>query len=111
VSVVLQVLEADDRRYALDRTLSESQTEIASLRSLNENLMRKLKKLSSNAHDSGAKDFAETFEEVMREEMMAMKTAFEAKLRVAVEERDTATRRHQTELMRLQSRVHALGTT
>jgi hypothetical protein len=67
--------------------------------------MRKLKKLS--AQDT-TKDFADTFEEVMREEMMAMKTAFEAKLRVAVEERDTATRRHQTELHRLQNKISIL---
>jgi hypothetical protein len=67
--------------------------------------MRKLKKLSSQ---DTSRDFAETFEEVMREEMMAMKTAFEAKLKLAVEERDTATRRHQTELLKLQNKVHVL---
>ena len=75
------------------------------MRSLNDNLMRKLKKLASQ---DTSRDFAETFEEVMREEMMAMKTAFEAKLKLAVEERDIATRRHQSELLKLQSKVHVL---
>jgi hypothetical protein len=79
---------------------------MTSLRSLNESLMRKLKKLGSQT--DSAKDFADTFEEVMREEMMAMKVAFEAKLRVAVEERDTATRRHQTELHKLQNKITVL---
>lgn len=83
--------------------MSETQSEVASLRSLNDNLMRKLKNLSSQ---DKARDFAETFEEVMREEMMAMKTAFEAKLRVAIEERDIASRRHQTELYKLQNKLH-----
>lgn len=37
----------------------------------------------------------------MREEMLAMKAAFETKLRVAREEAEATTKRHQQEILRM----------
>lgn len=68
--------------------------------------MKKLRELSNKENK---RDFTDTFEEVMREEMMAMKTAFELKLKVATEERDIATRRHQNELQKLQTRIQSIN--
>lgn len=96
----------EDRRYALERSNNEIQSEMISVRTLNESLMKKLRDLSNKENK---REFTDTFEEVMREEMMAMKTAFELKLKIATEERDVATRRHQTELQRLQNRIKTLG--
>ena len=96
----------DDRRYALERSNNDLQNEMISVRTLNESLMKKLRDLSNKENK---REFTDTFEEVMREEMMAMKTAFELKLKVATEERDIATRRHQTEVQRLQSRIKTIS--
>jgi len=38
---------------------------------------------------------------VMQEEMMTMKTAFEAKLRLAKEEAEASSRKHQQEILRM----------
>jgi hypothetical protein len=59
---------------------------------------------SSSSGQSSGKDreFFDSFEEVMQEEMMTMKTAFEAKLRLAREDAEAVTRRHTMEIQRMQ---------
>ncbi len=67
---------------------------------------------SSSSGQSGGlggkdKEFFDSFEEVMQEEMMTMKTAFEAKLRLAREQAETATRRHTMEIQRMQEQKNS----
>jgi DNA repair exonuclease SbcCD ATPase subunit len=100
-----QLLDMDDKRAALEGRVQECLAEIEALSKINENLMKKLKDLSGS---DDRRDFADTFEEVMRDEMMAMKVAFEAKLRIAKAETEAVSRRNQMEILKMQS-PHALG--
>lgn len=100
-----QLLDMDDRRAALEGRVQECLAEIEALTKINDNLKTKLKDMSGT---DDRRDFADTFEEVMREEMMAMKVAFEAKLRIAKAETEAASRRNQLEIMKMQS-PHTLG--
>ena len=72
-----------------------------SYKKLTEKLKLKIRDMGAGSKES--KDFLDTFEEVMRDEMSAMKAAFEMKLRVAKEEADATTRRHQQEIARIQT--------
>lgn len=71
--------------------------EVESYKKLTESLKEKLKAASNSD-----KDFFDTFEEVMRDEMATMKSAFEAKLRAARDESDQLSRKHSQEILRLQ---------
>jgi chromosome segregation ATPase len=70
--------------------------------------------LKAKMRDMGGKDtsFFDSFEEVMRDEMAAMKWAFEAKLRVAKEKADAVSVKHQQELQKLREagagKLHAV---
>ena len=90
-----QLLDTDDRRVALEGRVAECTAEIDALNKLVQSLKDKMKAMSGSGE---RRDFADTFEEVMREEMMAMKVAFESKLKIAREEADAASRRHQLEI-------------
>ncbi len=72
--------------------------EVVSYKRLTDSLKEKLRQVSS----SDTKDFLDTFEEVMREEMNAMKMAFEGKLRAAKEVTDNMSRKHQQDIQRMQ---------
>lgn len=74
--------------------------ELNSYRSLNEQLKQKIRNISgSSSYDS--KEFLDTFEEVMRDEMMAMKCAFETKLKFAKEASDLLSKKHQELISRM----------
>jgi hypothetical protein len=64
-----------------------------------------MKSSSSAAGKSGGNnnEFFDTFEEVMKEEMMTMKMAFEAKLKAAKDEADALSKKHQQEIQRIQT--------
>ena len=91
-----------DEKSQLELNQKSMQDEILHYKKLTENLKAKLRELSAKTGSDG-KDFMDTFEEVMQEEMMTMKSAFETKLRLAKEEADRMSKRHQQEIMRMQS--------
>ena len=91
-----------DEKSQLELNQKSMQDEILHYKKLTENLKAKLRELSAKAGSDG-KDFMDTFEEVMQEEMMTMKSAFETKLRLAKEEADRMSKRHQQEILRMQS--------
>ena len=68
---------------------------------MTEELKKKLRELGGKS-GADAKDFLDSFEEVMKEEMMTMKTAFETRLKVAKAESDEVARRHANEIRNLQ---------
>lgn len=98
----LAALEGENR--GLVRSLKCSDDEVTSYKKLTESLKQKIRELSSASGDG--RDFLDSFEEVMRDEMMTMKDAFEAKLRAAREEADAATRRHNMQIQQLNSSSH-----
>jgi paraquat-inducible protein B len=69
---------------------------------LTETLKQKLRDLGANGGGDN-KEFLDSFEEVMKEEMMTMKNAFETKLRIAREEADNISKKHQQEIVRMQN--------
>jgi hypothetical protein len=84
--------EIDNLRF----DMSQLAEELESYKKLAETLKAKMR-------DMGGKDtsFFDSFEEVMKDEMMAMKWAFEAKLRVAKEKADAMSLKHQQEINKL----------
>ena len=90
------------------------ETELQQYRLLTDNLKEKIKDLSKklqNQHQSShanPADFFDTFEEVMKDEMMSMKIAFEAKLKIAREETDALQKKHQQEILRMQKSTASL---
>lgn len=93
--------ESEEVRYRIDSKNNEMITEIKNLKKSNEKLIQKIRDMSGKNND--AKDFLDSFEEVMRDEMLAMKEAFEAKLKAAKDEQLAASRRHQDEISRVQA--------
>ncbi len=55
----------------------------------------------SGSSSNDSKEFLDTFEEVMRDEMMAMKSAFETKLKFAKEASDLLSKKHQELISRM----------
>ena len=51
--------------------------------------------------DASAREFLDSFEEVLQDEMMAMKSAFELKLKHKSDEVDAMSTRHRQEIQRL----------
>jgi hypothetical protein len=89
----------EELRIFLEGRVSELTGELEGMVRVNEGLKEKMKSLSGS---EGNREFADTFEEVMRDEMMAMKAAFEAKLKNAKAEYEAMTRRHQNDIYRIQ---------
>jgi chromosome segregation ATPase len=92
-----RIIALEAERAQLKATITGLTNEVDSYKRLTESLKDKLKSSSV----SSDKDFLDTFEEVMRDEMATMKSAFEAKLRAAREESDQLTRKHSQEILRL----------
>jgi len=96
-------------RHSLESQLRDISFESESYKTLAEALKNKLKEAlaggGSGGQDSSSnnRQFLDTFEEVMREEMMTMKGAFEAKLKAAKEEVDALSKRNQSEALRMQN--------
>lgn len=89
---------------ASQRDMEQSQAEVEALQKLVKSLQQKLKDLAKIGNsDTGnkTKGFSDTFEEVMQEEMAAMKFAFERKLRGKQE---------QIEAMQRAQRIEAYST-
>lgn len=81
-------------------TLNE---EVSTYKKLNLSLINKLKSMSNNNNNNDGREFLDSFEEVMRDELMTMKSAFEAKLKAARDEADELSRKHLVEINRLKS--------
>jgi polyribonucleotide nucleotidyltransferase len=82
---------------------TNSALECKQYKQLTEKLKQKIKDLSNQVGGGNGKDkdFLDTFEEVMQEEMLTMKIAFEAKLKAAKDESDALSKKHQQEIARL----------
>jgi hypothetical protein len=82
---------------------TNSVLECKQYKQLTEKLKQKIKDLSNQVGGGNGKDkdFLDTFEEVMQEEMLTMKIAFEAKLKAAKDESDALSKKHQQEIARL----------
>lgn len=91
-----------DEKAQLESNQKSMQEEVAHYKKLTDNLKSKLRELTEKS-GGDSKDFMDTFEEVMQEEMMTMKSAFEARLRQARDEADKMSKRHQQEINRMQS--------
>jgi chromosome segregation ATPase len=84
-----------------ENVVSGQVEEIKQYKRLTDTLKDKIKEMGSSRGSQDAKDFLDSFEEVMREEMLTMKGAFETKLRLAKEAADATSRRHQQEILRI----------
>ena len=101
-----QLHRLGDDKVRLESTVSSQADEIRQYLQLTETLKDKIKDLASRSGGGGkeaaaAKEFLDTFEEVMREEMLTMKSAFESKLKAARDAADATSKRHQQEIMRI----------
>eukprot|EP01041_Mallomonas_annulata_P004954 gene4954-9908_t len=93
-----KISDSDMSQISLHTEVRQLQSDNQVYRDLTESLKTKLKNLGSRDN----REYLDTFEEVMRDEMMSMKTAFESKLKVAREEVETISKKHQMEIQRLQ---------
>lgn len=100
-TIISNQFEADSVKMKLENRVLESQEEATNYKRLTEELKKKLRELGGKS-GADAKDFLDSFEEVMKEEMMTMKTAFETRLKVAKAESDEVARRHANEIRNLQ---------
>lgn len=95
-------------KMRLESQLHGANSELAETQKLAQSLRDRLRDAcsgkSANA-DSG--NWNDTFEEVMQEELHAMKVAFEAKLKAARDESEALSKRHQQEILRLQQVSHS----
>lgn len=96
----------EEKNLSLSSTVDSLKSDLIAQEKINKNLLNTIKKMSD---DSNKNDFADTFEEVMREEMMAMKQAFETKLKIARHENEILTRKHQTEISRIETSQSTTG--
>jgi hypothetical protein len=107
----IQLLESNEKYREMELQINFYKNEMNSYMELNEKLKSKIKELSfagstsknSNNDDADKRNFADTFEEVMRDELATMKRAFEAKLHAAKLEREEISKRHQMEIVKMQS--------
>jgi len=79
---------------------SELTEELNCCRSLNAQLKQKIRDISGRSSND-SKEFLDTFEEVMKDEMMAMKYAFETKLKFAKDAADLLSKKHQELISRM----------
>jgi chromosome segregation ATPase len=91
---------SEDKNIELNGSLECLKSDLIALEKINHNLTETIKKMTNQASKN---DFADTFEEVMREEMMAMKGAFEAKLKIARQQTEAMSRKRQSEISRIES--------
>ena len=73
--------------------------ELDSYKKMSEGLKKKIKELSGK---SDSRDFMDSFEEVMQDEMYTMKLAFEAKLKAKADEVAALSNRHALEISKMQ---------
>jgi hypothetical protein len=92
-------LKAEDEKISLNSLVMAMTEELKQYKHLNEQLKQKMREMTGK--DTSSKEFIDSFEEVMQDELMAMKGAFEAKLRVKSEEAEAMTTRHRQEIIRL----------
>mmetsp|Transcript_21774 Transcript_21774/g.66671 ORF Transcript_21774/g.66671 Transcript_21774/m.66671 type:complete len:85 (+) Transcript_21774:134-388(+) len=78
---------------------------------MNISLRSKLERLSNAKKQIRAADYTDTFEEVLREEMEAMKAGFQAKLAAARDEVEELQRRHGQEMDFLRLRRGSISLT
>jgi chromosome segregation ATPase len=90
---------AEDKNMDMNGSLECLKSDLTALEKINQNLMDTIKKMTNQASKN---DFADTFEEVMREEMMAMKMAFETKLKIAREQTEAMSKKRQSEISRIE---------
>lgn len=72
-----------------------------------ERLVETYKQQLREAPTKDGRQFGDSFQEVMQDEMMTMKMAFEAKLRAARDEVEAVSRKHQGEIQRIQAKSAA----
>lgn len=106
------IIEYESQNSLLNRVINENSKvinelneEINNCNKINEKLKQKLRDFSqkSNGNASSQQDFLDSFEEVMKDEMMAMKVAFENKLKIAKEEANEMSRKHYEKIQSLQA--------
>ena len=96
----LRVLEQNSiEQHGEIRVLSG---ELQSYKNMAEGLKQKIRDLSAKG-GTESKDFLDSFEEVMKDEMYTMKLAFEAKLKAKADEATALAQRHATEINRIQA--------
>lgn len=91
VQLTVKAASVQEQNCELENQLKESKETIEMYKEMTASLKKKIRELGTG----DSKDFMDTFEEVMREEMMAMKVAFENKLKLAKEDAQVMSRRHQ----------------
>ena len=91
IQLTVKVASVQETNSELEARLKDSKETIEMYKTMTESLKKKIRELGTG----DSKDFMDTFEEVMREEMMAMKVAFENKLKLAKEDAEIMSRRHQ----------------
>merc|ERR1711916_34842 len=96
IQLTAKVATVQEKNCELEAELKNSKETIEMYKTNCESLKQKIKQLGS-----GNNDFMDTFEEVMREEMQAMKTAFENKLRLAKEDNELSAQRHRQAIQNL----------
>jgi len=89
--------------HILENEISNLKFEIVQINLELQSSQKLIITLKDKIRDMGGKDvsFMDSFEEVMRDEMLAMKWAFEAKLRVAKEKAESTSQRHAQEIQRM----------
>jgi chromosome segregation ATPase len=97
---------AENKNIELDGSMECLKSDLAALEKMNQSLMDTIKKMTNEASKN---DFADTFEEVMREEMMAMKGAFEQKLKIARQQTEAMSRKRQSEISRIEGSRSSSG--
>ena len=90
---------AEEEKFSLNSLVTTMEEELKQYKHLNEQLKQKMRDMTGK--DSSSKEFMDSFEDVMQDELMAMKGAFEAKLRVKSEEAEAMSARHRQEIARL----------
>merc|ERR1719231_936541 len=96
IQLTAKVATVQEKNCVLEAELKDSKETIEMYKTNCENLKQKIRQLGS-----GNNDFMDTFEEVMREEMQAMKTAFENKLKLAKEDSELSAQRHRQAIQNL----------
>ena len=97
---------SEDKNIELKHIVDSLKSEITALEKLNHNLKETVKKMTNDANKN---DFADTFEEVMREEMMSMKSAFEAKLRIAQDQVEVMSKKRLSEIRNIEGSKSTSG--
>jgi len=91
--------KAEEEKISLNSLVMTMTEELKQYKTLNEQLKQKMREMTGK--DASSKEFIDSFEEVMQDELMAMKGAFEAKLRVKAEEAEALSVKHRQEITRL----------